>query len=286
MLPLLLLLACAPVGAPTLLLPPDAAYGAREPGARGPFGAAVVDARAQARVTDAIALDIVYPADAAGEPAVEGAPVVVFVHGGLVAPERYHWLAAHLATRGWVSVLPEADLHLAIAEPGNGELALDRLQALADGPGVLGGLLGDAPTVAMGHSLGGVMAASQWVRDDDVDALVLLASFPADFTPVETGEGPVLALTGTTDVFEWATLEAQLDRVRGPTLDARVEGMNHYAWTDDPSEGDLAGDGPQTRPVEATRTDALRVLDTWLSVHVEGADPGALDGPFPGVVLP
>ncbi len=281
---LLLLLACAPVGTPELLLEPDPDRADLLPGERGPYGAALVEARAQARVSDAIALDILYPADDAGSPAVTDAPVVVFIHGGFVDPTRYHWLAAYLATRGWVSVLPEADLHLAITEPGNGDLALNRLQELSRRSDALRDLAGE-PVLAMGHSLGGVMASAQWARDEDVDGLVLLASFPADFTNVEEGDGPVLALTGTTDVFDWENLEAQLDRVPGPVTDARIDGMNHYAWTDEASDADLAGDGPQTRPVATTREDALRVLDTWNEVRWFGGDEALLEGPFPGVEL-
>lgn len=284
-MPLLsMLLACAPVSAPELLLAPDPDRDL-VPGERGPYGAALVEARAQARVSDAIALDILYPAEADGTPAVTRAPVVVFIHGGLVDPTRYHWLPAYLATRGWVSVLPEADLHLAITEPGNGDIALDRLQELSLRTDALRDLAGE-PVIAMGHSLGGVMAAGQWARDDDVDGLVLLASFPADFTDIESGgDGPVLALTGTSDVFDWGRLEAQLDRFAGPTTDARIDGMNHYAWTDEASEGELEGDGPQTRPVAATRADGLRVLDTWNEVVWFGGDPALLEAPFPGVEL-
>jgi pimeloyl-ACP methyl ester carboxylesterase len=288
MLLTLLLSACAPVSEPELLLSPDPSVSEPVPyGLRGPHGAAVVEARAQARVSDAIPLDILYPAEADGSPAVTGAPVVVFIHGGLVPPDRYHWLPAYLATRGWVSVLPQADLQLAITEPGNGQIALDRLQELSDGSDALRDLVGpDQPVVTMGHSLGGVMAAGQWATDADVDAFVLLASFPADFQPIEEGVGPALALTGTTDEFDWANLEAQLARVAGPTMDARIQGMNHYAWTDDATDAELDSDGPQTRSVEATRADALRVLDTWLDVRLFGADGALLDGPFPGVEVP
>lgn len=283
----LLLVACQSLTTPALLVQPAPEVDAPAPGERGPHGAAWIETTAQARVSDAIALDIIYPADSDGVPAVQGAPVVVFVHGGLVGPERYHWLPAYLATRGWVGVLPEADLQLAITEPGNGDLALDRLQNLSDSNDRLQGVVGaEQPVVAMGHSLGGVMAAGQWARDPDVDALVILASFPADFTPIEDGgTGPVLTLTGLADAFDWERLEEQLTRFAGPTLDARIDGMNHYAWTDDATEGELESDGPQTRPVEDTREDALRVLDTWLDVRLFGGDSAALDGPFPGVEL-
>jgi pimeloyl-ACP methyl ester carboxylesterase len=212
---------------------------------------------------------------------------VVFIHGGLVEPERYHWLAAHLATRGWVSVLPESDLRLAIFEPGNGEVALDHLQQLAEHDEGLKGIVSpSSPVITMGHSLGGVLAARQWASDPGVDGLVLLASFPADGDPIEDAAvRPVLSLVGTTDGIDVERLETQLDRFAGEVVDARIDGMNHYAWCDNTTDAELAGDGDQRRPILSTRTDALRVLDTWLDVHVFEAEPVLLDGPFPGVEL-
>jgi hypothetical protein len=276
-----LLLACA---APELLLAPDPDRVDAPFGELGPYGAAWVRDRAQARVTDVVAFDVIYPAEADASPAVSGAPVIVFIHGGLVAPERYHWLAIHAASRGWVTVLPEADLHLAITGPANGDLALDRLLERSDRPGPLQGLAGDQ-ALGMGHSLGGVLAAGQFARDPRLDALVLLASFPADSTPTEDAAGPVLALTGATDVFDDERLAVQLARFPGPTTSAWVDGMNHYAWTDDATPAELDGDGPQTRPVDATRADALRFLDAWLHVRVEGGDEALLSEPFANVVL-
>jgi len=286
MLPLLML-ACSPLSDPEMLLTPDPSVDVLVAGERGPHGAALVEARAQARVSDAVPLDIVYPSDGAGVPSVTGAAVVVFVHGGLVGPERYHWLAAYLATRGWVSVLPQADLKLAITEPGNSAIALERLRDLAERTDELRDLVDDgSPVLPMGHSLGGVLATMHWTTEQPVDGLVLLASFPAASTATDEGPPtPVLALTGTTDVFDWKRLEGELDRFRGPTTDARIEGMNHYAWTDDATEGELNSDGPQERPVGDTRQDALRVLDTWIDVRLFGADEVLLEADFPGATL-
>jgi hypothetical protein len=112
----------------------------------------------------------------------------------------------------------------------------------------------------------------------------MLASFPAAGDPIEDAvPRPVLALTGTTDVFDFDRLEDELDRFAGDTLDARIDGMNHYAWTDDATDAELDSDGEQRRAIPATRTDAQRVLDAWLDVSLFDADESALDGPFPGV---
>lgn len=278
--------ACSPLGTPTLLALPDPARDGAD-GLDGPFGAAVIPFDLQARVTEIVHTSVVYPSDDAEAPVVSGAPLVVLTHGGLVAPERYWWLARHLATRGYVTVLPEAELLLAIAQPGNGDLALDALREEAGRDGLLAGLVpADGPAAAMGHSLGGVMAARQWERDAGLDLLVMLASYPAAGDPVEEqADRPVLSIAGGED-HGLPDIEAAFARYPGPATEVVVDGMNHYAWTDDASEGELARDGALTRDLAAVRQDALRVMDAFLDVHLAGADPGLLAGPFPGTVAP
>ncbi len=118
---LLLLCGCAP--APVSLLDADPSRGG-EAGTLGPHGALLHTIRAPARVVESVRVDLVLPVDGGGAPAVVDAPAVVLIHGGFVAPERYRWLAVHLASRGVPVAMPRADLLLAITEPGNGEIAL------------------------------------------------------------------------------------------------------------------------------------------------------------------
>ncbi|MCA9490833.1 MAG: alpha/beta fold hydrolase [Myxococcales bacterium] len=280
------LLACSPVSDLTLLDAPDAARDGAD-GADGPWGAGLVSLRVQARVTDVVPVSVVFPSDEDAAPAVDDAPVVVLIHGGFVSPDRYLWLARHFATRGYVSVLPQAELLLAITQPGNGELALDALREEADGDGVLAGLVApDGPTAAMGHSLGGVMAARQWVRDEDMDLLAMLASFPAGSDPIEEQVGrPVLSVVGTTDQG-LPGIEEAFPRYPGPSAQWILDGVNHYAWTDDPKDSELARDGELLRPLDEARRDALRIVDATLDVYLLGDDPSRLDGPFPGTVSP
>jgi Alpha/beta hydrolase family len=283
-----LALACSPLGPPEGLALPDPTRDGLD-GLDGPHGAAAVSLAAQARVTEVVPVTVVYPADEALQPTVTDAPVVVFVHGGLVAPERYEWLARHLATRGVVTVLPEAELLLAISQPGNGAVALDALRDQVAGDGLLAGLVAPAgPAAAMGHSLGGVLAARQWVDDPALELVVLLASFPAAGDAVEDQGGrPALSVGGTTDQsLPLDELVAESARFAEPFTLRVVTGMNHYAWTDDSTAGDLDGDGPLERPLAELRQDALRLIDAYLDVHLGGADPALLDGPFPGTEVP
>ncbi|TNE90196.1 MAG: hypothetical protein EP330_09055 [Deltaproteobacteria bacterium] len=274
-LTLLALTACSLT--PSELLPEDPDADGTS-GARGPLGADLYEIDTQARVTERLHYAFVTPTG--GEAPY---PLVTFVHGGLVDDARYHWIAAHMASRGYAVVLAEHDGDLAITQSGNSDLAVEDL---------LRRELGDrvdeaAPWATMGHSLGGVIASGLWARDDRYAGLALLASFPAGFTPVEQRtEGSLLSLWGSEDGGDESEARAAVDRFDVPANFARIDGMNHYAWTDDPSEGELSRDGVATRPDAQTRVDALFVLDTWLDAEIGGdadAAQALADGTFPNV---
>lgn len=285
-LPLILVLsACSPVVA-TLRSPDPSRAG--EDGTEGPFGAATARLAITTRVTDVRGLDVVYPSTSEGTPDLSGAPwpIVVMLHGGFVDRARYTWLGAHLATRGYVTLLPEHEAQLAILEPGNGDLALQAVRRWSADPGhPLAGLTDTtAPVAVAGHSLGGVMAARQWLLDDTIAGLVMIASVtnPSD-TIEEAPPRPVLSLVGSEDGYlDPLDVVQDAPRFPSPPWIGVVDGMTHIDWTDDATARELAADKPATRPQGSTRRDAQRVLDAWLdAVLVEGAT--TFDGVFSGV---
>lgn len=274
---MLLLLAC--VAPPTLLLDPDPARTGAD-GADGPYGAALTTHAYTARVTETVTVDFVYPADgdASAVPLDGGWPLVVFVHGGAVEAERYHWLAAHLASRGYAVGLPHHPLDLAFFEAGNARVARE-------------GLAQDEPLSGMsaigGHSLGGVVSVIDWVADPAFTAVFLAASYPDDGTdPTERGDSPALSLAGAEDGYaSVADVAAGAERFSNVTYGV-VDGMTHFDWVDNPTDAELAKDGVSTGTA-ATRTHALDVVDTFLDASLRGdADAAArLAGPFAGVEL-
>ena len=283
---LLLALACA--APPRLLTEPDAARDGA-PGADGAYGAAAIDRTYAARVTDTVATTVVYPSDTDGALAATNLPIVVFVQGGFVNPARYEWLAAHFATRGMLVALPAHDLALGLFSAGNASAALDGLLADAAGNGPLAGAASaDSPALIGGHSLGGTTSALAWVDDDRFAGLFLAASYPASDTDVAArGDAPVLALVGSADGLSDPDTVAENLVTLGTPLGV-VEGLNHYGWTDDASERDLASDGATDRPVPDARADLLVVVDTWTeAVFVGDADAlAALPAtPFEGVTF-
>ncbi|MDP3275440.1 MAG: alpha/beta hydrolase [Deltaproteobacteria bacterium] len=284
--------ACMPTGPGTVERTPDPARNGSD-GSEGAYGAALVTIQTQARVTERVTVDVVFPSDSAGNLDRRGAPypVIVFTQGGLVPSDRYRWLAKHFATRGYVTLSTRHVLDLAIFQVDNGTAALQALRRTASTPGhtLANAVAPTGPVVAMGHSLGGVIASWQWVQYGYA-GVVLLASFPEGSAEVSLRAGtPVLSITGDRDgLARVPDVTAGLLRFSPPRLLAVVQGMNHFDWTEGASPSELSRDQSPTRPQTATRTDALRVIDTWLDATLR-SDPQAQQaltlGSFSGVTV-
>jgi dienelactone hydrolase len=286
---ILTLTACAPAGPGTLLLAPDPARAEPRFGADGPYGAALWTDVALARGQERVALRIVAPATEDGALAPDGPfPALVLNHGARVSPERYDWLAAHLASRGFVVVAPAYGLELPLPEAGNAQAALDHLEARADGAGALAAAVdAGAPAGLLGHSLGGVAAAAVHAADRQFRALVLLASYPAGGAAVEERDAAVLSLCGDEDAFvDRAAVREGLGRYGAGSALGWVEGLNHYGWADDVTDAEAEKEPPPSRaPVDA-RLDAQAPLDAYLDLALRGdiaADAALRAGAFPGV---
>ena len=284
-----LLTACAPAWPGAVLLPPDPARASPRFGADGPYGAALWADVALARGQERVPLRIIAPSE--GDGALSGDapfPAIVLNAGARVAPARYDWLAAHLASRGYVVVAPEYGLDLPLPEAGNAQAALRHVEALSDGPGALSGAVdAGAPAGILGHSLGGVAAAAVHAEDRQFAALVFLASYPAGGTDAEGRGAPALSLCGDEDAFvDRAAVEDGIARYAAGSALGWVEGLNHYGWADAVTDAEAAQEpAPSRLPVDA-RIDAQAPLDAWLGLHL-GADISAdavlRAGAFPGV---
>ncbi|MEQ1570665.1 MAG: alpha/beta hydrolase [Myxococcota bacterium] len=278
-----LTIGCDGVGEPERRLEADPSRDGRD-GRDGPFGVATLEVRTPARVTGTVPVTVTYPADDALEPAVDDAPAAVVVPGALLAPERYDWLMVHLASRGYAVASPAAPLDFAITEPGDPEVALGALVDLSAPGAPLDGLYRRGPVTALGHSLGGVVAARTWLREPNIDGLVLLASFPAGGDPVEQDEDRVvLLIAGAEDGISTEALEQARDRFGGEAWLAFVAGMNHYGWVTDPTDSELARDAPAVGDPDQHRIEALRVIDPYLDGLAATGAPDGLGAPSPGV---
>lgn len=244
-------------------------------GERGPYGAARIERSLRARVDDTIQVEITLPVRADGELLDGPLPVVLFVHGGLVGAPRYRWIAEHVASRGHVVIAPAHVFDLALFQSGNALDALEGARALDEaGDPDLAGRLSDEPAVAIGHSLGGVVAAGAWLqRPDLVRHLVMLASEPAPGEPLAEREhdpaSRVVAVVGTEDGLQLpdealAGVE-ELSKAGAPVTFGLVDGMNHFQFVEDPTAGELGRDQESTRPLGSARSLSLYLLDATLA---------------------
>jgi predicted dienelactone hydrolase len=281
-----LVVACstAPSGPGEVLWLPDNIRSGTD-GALGPRGASLVSFSVQSRVTERLSVQVIFPSLSDGTLDVSGAPypVVVFVQGGNVERKRYHWLASHLATRGYVVAMPDHPFNLSILETDNSILALRALREAAQEGTLLRAVSQTGPVAVMGHSLGGVIASRQWIAHNDFTGVVFLASYPIASDDLARRAGnPVLLMAGSTDVptpltrvregFEALREPERAWQPFAPRLYALVDGLNHYTWTDSPTNANLESDGPRPGDPQATRANAMSVVDTWLDTILRRDD--------------
>jgi alpha-beta hydrolase superfamily lysophospholipase len=261
------LTACTPTGPGAIAVAPSAARDGTN-GGDGPFGAARITLATQARVNERVSFDVTFPCDATGALRRDRGPfaTVVFVSGGLVAPERYRWIAEHIATRGFVVVSSAYVLNLALFQADNAHAALRAVREAATVPGhtLEGAVSPTGRVIAVGHSLGGIVATYQWL-DHRYDGLALIASYPADTSRLLGDDATrTLFISGAQDgLVTRADLDRGFSVFRGRKLLALVDGMNHFDWTDQAQPSELSRDNTPTRPQAASRRDALRVIDAF-----------------------
>jgi predicted dienelactone hydrolase len=283
--------ACA--APPELLLPHDDARTGVF-GEDGAFGALLVEHTFRVRGDRALDADIVAPTVDDVDVADGPFPPVLLVQGGAVSVERYHWLAQHITSRGFVVVAPHHALDLAFFSQGDG---LDALRALArlsdDDDSVLAGRVARAPALAIGHSLGGVVASNAFAEDSGgVTHLVLLSAVPNPGVDVGRTDGRVLSIAGGNDglIPVDEVVEGAAEFAAATTV-AVVEGMTHFQLTDEPTDENLRREGTSADvDTDVARRRALTLVDAMLAdLEGDALASAVLDDParWPeGVVLP
>jgi pimeloyl-ACP methyl ester carboxylesterase len=265
-------------------LPEPAAPPLIEPaslGERGPYGVLRIPRGVRVRVDARIDVTVLVPLEASGTPA-QRRPVAVLVHGGLVSPDRYEWLGVHLATRGFVVLVPGHALDLAFFEQENAVAALRVLRERSRAPGdPLEGTMDEAPAAILGHSLGGVVSASLWdEHPEDFDELVLFASYPAGRSLRPRGRGRALSILGGADARVTRTQAREGLRAIGtsgrPGTLAVIEGMNHMQIADRVSASEAAAAGVATIDEAGARARLRWLVDALLWPRV-GGSPEMLD---------
>jgi dienelactone hydrolase len=144
---------------------------------------------------------------------------LIYYPGGLVEPEAYAVTAQGIADAGYLVVIPKMPLNLAFT----GINRADRIRA--DFPEIKSWVIG-------GHSLGGAMAAEYAKNNvNNLDGLIMYASYPANYEEYINFPIPILTIIGSKDPGapqQQAFYEAISDSARRFI----IEGANHRQYAD------------------------------------------------------
>lgn len=266
---------CAP--AVTSLVEPDASRDGAF-GTDGPLGAVLVQRDLRVRGDRVVSVDIIAASDD-GETIEQGLAPVLLVQGGSVPVERYHWLAQHLATRGAVVVAPHFLADLAFFDQADAADALVGARAAsADDRDPLAGVIADVGALAIGHSLGGVVAASAFEYDHAIEALALLAAYPDPASTPTRRDGRVLMLTGERDgLIDSTAVVAGAEAFAAPVVAADIAGLTHFQITDDSTDAERDREGTTGEDLEIVRPRLLFLLDALFADIAEFAGADVLD---------
>jgi pimeloyl-ACP methyl ester carboxylesterase len=177
----------------------------------------------------------------------------VFVPGARVDSRAYAHVLRPLAEAGYLVVVLKEPFGFANVDPDHGKKVLDLHPEITH-------------WVVGGHSLGGVVAAALADDDDQVEGLMLFASYPAD--PIIRNDLKVVSISGTADGFVTpADVEASRANLPPNTSFIVINGGVHSTFGD---YGDQPGDGIPT--IERSTAQA-EISKATLTLLVEVVPP-------------
>ena len=192
--------------------------------------------------------------DSAGEE-IKPTTGIVFVPGARVDSRAYAHMLRPLAEAGYLVAVLKEPFGFAILDPNHGKKVLDLHPEISH-------------WVVGGHSLGGAVAASLADDDDQVEGLVLYASYPAD--PIVRSDLKVASISGTADGFATpADIEASRAKLPPDAYLVVINGAVHSSFGD---YGDQPGDGTPTIDRSAAQ---MEINKATLAVLAAVAPPPA-----------
>ena len=144
---------------------------------------------------------------------------LIYYPGGLVDPEAYAVTAQGIAEAGYLVVIPKMPLNLAFT-------GINRADGIrTDFPEIESWVVG-------GHSLGGAMAAEYAKNNvDNLDGLIMFASYPANYEDFIDFPIPILTIIGSKDT---GSLEqnAFYEVISDSASRFIIDGGNHRQYAD------------------------------------------------------
>ncbi|GAA0235418.1 alpha/beta hydrolase [Metaclostridioides mangenotii] len=172
----------------------------------------------------------------------------IFYPGAKIDPEAYAPLCKAIAEKGYQVVIVPMPLNLATLSINKGEKVIDKYQSIDT-------------WIVGGHSLGGTMAAKFARNNNNVDGVVLLASYPMGDELKDLGKD-VLSIWGSKDgVLNFENLINAKANLPDDTTYVEIEGANHSQFAD---YGDQKGDNEaivsQEKQLDITTSSILKFL--------------------------
>lgn len=159
---------------------------------------------------------------------------LIYYPGGLVEPDAYAVTAQAIAEAGYLVIIPDMPLNLAIFAINQAD------DIIATHPEIERWVIG-------GHSLGGSMAAEYAINHlETIDGLIFFASYPGSSADFSTTDLPILSIYGSEDLG-LDGIEASYDLLPPATIFKVLDGGNHAQFGD---YGEQEGDGVASISVE------------------------------------
>ena len=144
---------------------------------------------------------------------------LIFYPGGRVDPRSYAPLAREIAEEGYLVVIPEMPINMAVFNPNIADEIIAYHCEIDH-------------WVIAGHSVGGTMAARYTDKNPDmIEGLAIWASYPAKSTDISDLDIPVISIYGSREeTVTDASVGKRAHLLPDDTLYIRIEGGDHHQF--------------------------------------------------------
>jgi predicted esterase len=143
----------------------------------------------------------------------------IFYPGGRIDPQGYASLMKDIASESYLVVIPEMPINMAVFNPNVADEIINYYPIIKH-------------WIIAGHSVGGVMAA-QYTNEnrEDIDGLMIWASYPARNSDLSDIDIPVVSIYGSLDPrVNDLSISEQKDLLPVDAHYIRVEGGGHHQF--------------------------------------------------------
>ena len=186
------------------------------------------------------------------EPKAQPKGGIILYPGAKVEPEAYSYYAQGLADNDYLVIVPKVTLNFALLDINQADVIMDEFSDITS-------------WYVGGHSLGGVAAATYAYDNlEDIEGLILLASYPSSSSDFSKTDLPILSLYAEFDGL--TTTEKINDTEHLLSSEAtlyEVKGGNHAQFG---MYGSQKGDGTATISNKEQQEEIMKETLTWLKI--------------------